>query len=357
MRIEPLRTGVAASHALRRLDGRAWLIWLLVAAGLAMVIRNPLYSIILVLVSQAVLAVWGRPDAPLRLPIWRLGLFMVGFSTLFNALSVHLGNTVLFRLPAGWPLVGGAITLEAVLYGAANGLLLLALLGLFLAFNAIVPGHELVRLTPPALHDLGLVVLIAISYVPEMMGQLQRIREAQAIRGHRLRGLRDWRPIMVPLLVGGLERSMGLAEAMTARGYGATADEGQTVRVRLGLVIGLVLAIGGWTLSYWLGWPGWLLLGAGAGVLMLVLWRSGRRVRRTEYRARRWSRADSWLLITAVVPLLILALPGVDRSSLNYNPYPQWQWPPFDPLIGLGLLLLAAPVLSTGKRGDTDELR
>ena len=48
---------------------------------------------------------------------------------------------------------------------------------------------------------------MAITYVPETARHFQRIREAQAIRGHRLRGLRDWRPIVIPLLVGGLERA------------------------------------------------------------------------------------------------------------------------------------------------------
>ena len=36
-----------------------------------------------------------------------------------------------------------------------------------------------------------------------------RIREAQAVRGHRVQGIRDWLPIVVPLLVSGLERAMG----------------------------------------------------------------------------------------------------------------------------------------------------
>jgi energy-coupling factor transport system permease protein len=48
-------------------------------------------------------------------------VFVWALTIPFNALMIHAGDYVLFRLPEGWPLVGGAITLEAVLYGAASG--------------------------------------------------------------------------------------------------------------------------------------------------------------------------------------------------------------------------------------------
>ena len=86
-------------------------------------------------------------------------------------------------------------------------------------------------MAPRAFYDLGVVVLIALTYVPQTMQQWQRIREAQAIRGHRWRGVRDWQPLVIPLFIGGLERAMALAEAMVARGYGATARRQQNSRL------------------------------------------------------------------------------------------------------------------------------
>ena len=177
----------------RRPDTRVWILWVLISALLVMLGRNPLYLVILLLVSQVVGGVRGIPGQGISLPLWRLGAIILLFSTLFNALFVHVGTTVLFRLPSAWPLVGGPVTLEAAAYGAANGLMLLTLLSIFLTFNRVVPMGELVRLAPRAFYDLGVVVLVAMTYVPETTRHLQQIRDAQAIRGHEVRGLRDWR--------------------------------------------------------------------------------------------------------------------------------------------------------------------
>lgn len=332
------------------LDARAWLVWVLAAAALAMTIRNPLYTVILLLVARVVDVACGRPDAGLNLPLGRITVTVLFFATLFNGLFVHSGRTVLFALPATWPLIGGPITLEGMAYGLETGLILLALLFLFVTFNRVVSPGELVRLTPRAFHDLGVVVLIAITYVPETARHLERIREAQAIRGHRLRGLRDWRPVIIPLLVGGLERAMSVAEAMVARGYGATAGREQSPRMLLGLALGLLLLLAGWLLAFWYDLLGWLLLGSGGLLLAVLLWRNGRRVVHTRYRPRPWTLQDTLLSAAALVPLLVIFVPWpfLAHDTLGYTPYPLLHLPPFDPIIGLVLLLFTLPaVLST----------
>ena len=329
-------------------DARAWIAWVLVMAGLVLVTRNPLYLLILFLIARLVGQRHAAPAQRDALPIrfGRLALFLLPLSILFNALFVHFGETVLFRFPAVWPLIGGVVTLEAAVYGLSNGLILLTLLAIFVAFNRIVPTDALVKLTPKALNDLGVVLLVALTYIPQTERQLNQVREAQAIRGYRPRTLFDarsgWRPILLPLLIGGLERAMGLAEAMVARGFGATASAGRPVWLQVGLAAGLAGALSGWVAALWLGWPGWLLLGAGSALILAIIWRLGRDVVRTQYRPQRWSLADSWLLLVAAAPLLIFAL---YRPDLGYNPYPRLSWPPFDLFVGLVLLLLVAPVL------------
>jgi energy-coupling factor transport system permease protein len=335
------------------LNARAWTVWVLAAAGLTMTARNPLYSLIILLVARLVTAQWGCSASRFPIPFWRLGLIMLLFSVLFNGLFVSIGSSVLFRLP-DWPLIGGPVTLEAVVFGLSNGLLLWTLLAVFLTLNAVVPVYQLARLTPRAFHDLGVVVLIALTYLPETARHLRRIREAQAVRGLQLRGWRDWRPIFLPLLIGGLERAMQLAETMVARGYGATLDVAQRGQVRLLLAMTLLAAFGGWLALLWQR-PllGGMLVGSAALILAGLLWRLGRRAPTSRYRPAVWQWADTLVVVAAVVPMLLVWLPwpGLDYASLYYSPYPTLVWPAFDPVLGLALAFLSLPVFL--RRGES----
>lgn len=329
-------------------DARAWLLWVLAAAVLAMAARNPLYTLIILLAAVVVNQACRQPNHGFDLPLWRIGLVILTFSTLFNAFFIEAGQTILFRLPANWPLIGGAVTLEGALYGAANGLILLTLLAIFLVLNALVPVSQLARLTPNAFHDLGVVLLIALTYVPETVRHLERIREAQAIRGHQLRGLRDWRPIVLPLLIGGMERAMQLAETMVARGYGATTSQEQSGGTRVALLLALAITFLGWFMALWQGGWGWLgLVVLGLALLLWLIWRNGRLIRRTSYHPARWQKSDALIAASGLLPALLVLLPWpfVDQASLTYIPYPVAQLPPFDPLIGVGLAALVLPAL------------
>ena len=101
------QTTSSISH---QLDARAWVIWTLTAALLTTLTRNPLYVAIILLTVRLVGAVWQQTDTALMLPLWRLGLFIFAFSTLFNLLFVHVGETVLLRLPASWRLPSSRLT-------------------------------------------------------------------------------------------------------------------------------------------------------------------------------------------------------------------------------------------------------
>ena len=132
-----------------------------------------------------------------------------------------------------------------------------------------LPVRALVGLIPRAFYPLAVVATIAVTYLPATLRQFQQIREAQAVRGHALRGLRDWLPLFMPLLVGGLERALQLSEAMTARGFasqGKPVDSAlQRAWPRLAMLAGLLLLAGGWVLRLAgrMEWAG--LAGAGRG--------------------------------------------------------------------------------------------
>jgi energy-coupling factor transport system permease protein len=325
----------------------AWIVWLSSAAILTLLSRNPLYLIIILLVARLVQKTCGQERSTIKISFWRLSAVILLFSILFNFFLVHVGQTVLFRLPQKLWLVGGPLTLESVVYGAISALILITLLAVFLAFNSIVPTSDLIALVPRALANVGIVILIAVSYVPETLNHLEHVREAQALRGHKIRGLRDWQPIIIPLLVGGLERSMNLAETMVARGYGATRAEQLSVITRLLLLSGLVFVLIGWVVSFRQSLSGWMLILIGSGLLFLAYFEQGRRIKRTRYVVQPW-RIQDWLLVGVFflpLTLIFLPFPTVSGQSVSYSPYPLVSIPPFDPLIGSAIALLAAPAL------------
>ncbi len=343
------------------LDARAWLLWALTVLVAASLTRNPLYIVLLLLVvavtDMAIVAKGSARARRLPSPL-TFAKIALPLAIVFNALVVHIGDTILFRLPESLPLIGGAITLEAVVYGLLNGLTLTLIFAGFSVFNEITPSHELVQLAPRAFHEAGVVLSIALTFVPQTTRSLQRIREAQAVRGHRLRGLSDWLPIVVPLLVSGMERSMGLAEAMVARGYGSVRSRSQPLRLQMLLILGLLSLLGGW-----LGWvffrpitgsalgPTAIVAATaivgGSALIMATLWLAGRHAPRNRYRLRHWSLADTGVTLGCLLTLatVILPLPFADTGTIYYSPYPALSVPAFDPWIGILLLGLLGPVL------------
>jgi energy-coupling factor transport system permease protein len=324
-------------------------VWLIAGGVLALLAGNPLYLALLLLISRLVQYACASTETNgWRIPFWRISLVILFFSTLFNAFTAHVGQTVLFSLPAHWVLVGGPITIEAAIYGFLNGLRLVTLLSFFMAFNAIVPVGQMTGLAPGALHELGLVVLIAFTYVPETIRQFHRIRDAQAVRGHRLNGIRAWRPILIPLIITGLERSLNLAETMVARGYGSTDLVAVFPRARLVLVGGLLLVLVGALQSAWARSGGGLYLIAGGAIAIAwAYWDLSRHHIRTKYRPRKWTHKDSLLVVGALLPFMILVLPAFDRAALTYLPYPRIGPPVFDLWIGLSLMGIVFPVVLT----------
>lgn len=334
-----------------------WLIWALAAAVVAIMTLNPLY---LTLLGLAVLGTYLVVSlrSPLAGP-WRaflkLGLGIWAITLPLNMLMVHQGRYVLLRLPASWPLIGGPITLEAAAYGFAKGLSLIVLLLIFATFNSAVDTAKLLWRLPAFLYLVGMVSSIALAFVPQMMRAFQEIREAQMVRGHRFRGLRDLLPLLMPLLTTGLERSMQLAESMEARGFGSGKNDvpataggrmcmrGMTLAGLTGVLFGLFAR------TYWprrpLLWVGITL--AGVLLLVAVFWGQSRRVQRTHYRREYWNPQDGWVIGLSLLGLAgVLVARAVNRAALFYYPYPPYSiWPAFEPWVALAYFPFIAPAL------------
>lgn len=328
-----------------------WVVWTAIAAAAALLTHNPLYLGILlgVVAIHYMAAARGRPEAQ---GWWALLRVVIGLGLLvipFNALNVHAGTHVLFRLPAHWPLIGGNITLEAVVWGATNALGLVVLIVLFAAFNLRVDQAQLLRLTPAFIYEAGLIVSIALTFVPQMMLSAREIREAQLIRGHRMRRVRDMLPFVMALLTTGLERSFQLAESMEARGFGNVRDRspGRDLVYKALTLVGLGGVLSGvFVVTYFAAWQvvGWAALLGSAVLLIGVFWAQGRRVLRTHYHHDRWTWRDGLVLAASLGAVSFVIWGRAQGATLTYYPYTALA-PSFDPGVGVALLALVVPVL------------
>ena len=341
----------------------AWVAWLAAVLVLLSITRNPLYLVIILCCILFVgLSLRGSgSDLPRPFSLWKFALWIVTFTTVFNALTSHYGRTVLFTIPGNLPLLSGNVTLEAIVYGATNGLILIGMLASFMVLNQALPIRDLISLIPRPFFPVAVVTSIAVTYLPTTLRQFQQIREAQAIRGHQMRTLKDWLPLLMPLLVGGLEHAMQLAEAMTARGFASanSAVGGRQVLSRVFLLFGVVLLAMGW-LSNLSGnmANGWIIIAVGAVLIIIGLWQQGKQSHRTTYHRRRWGWQDLLTLIIAlcILAIFLLPIPGLNRVSLYYDPYPKLSMPSFSPILGLAMLGLLTPgffVLSRKHPRDT----
>jgi energy-coupling factor transport system permease protein len=347
------------SPTARRLHEGAWLCWAAAASISVFLTSNPLYLSLACLAGLAVyLAVprGGRRQA--YGVVLTVGLVLALLSVPFNVLTGASGPTVLARLPeASFPdwlggvTFGGEVTGEALAYAGTRVLTLMALLLFVAAFNVGVDHFRLLRLAPAALFHAGVVATIAVLLLPQGLAHVRAVREAQRLRGQRLRGLRSLVGLAVPVLAGALERSIQRAESLDARGFGrlrAASAAADRLVAAAGL-IGLVLAaLGGFVYFYYSQSPapGVAALGVGAGLVALAVYAQGRRLQRTCYSQQEWEAADRWVVSLSLASLaLLLILRGVGAADLTYIPYPSLAAPGFNPAAALAFLLLLAPLV------------
>ncbi len=341
----------------------AWWLWSLGLGTAATRTTNPLLLALLIATSAYVVAA-RRPDTPTArsyTAFVKLALAVILIRLVFaTALGSPVpGTHVIASLPevplpdrAQGIRLGGKVTAEGLLFAFYDGLHLATLLICVGAANALANPARLLKSLPGALYEMGVAVVVALTFAPNLILDVQRLRAARRLRGRPDKGVRGLLQVALPVLEGALERSVALAAAMDARGYGRTADVPAPVRrtttaLTLGGLLGvcagtygLLTAEGG---AY--GLPV-LLLGLAAALAGLRL--GGRRSLRTRYRPDRWN-VRAWLVTgsgVAVAALFVLASvhgpealnPGVIPLVAPTLPL----WPAAAVLLGL-LPAFAAP--------------
>lgn len=353
----------------RWLHPGAWWAWALCLAAAASRTTNPLLLVLLACASGVVVAA-RRPSAP-----WgrsysfflRLAVVVVVVRVLVQVVfGARLGVTVLLPFPGvGLPewlagvRLGGDITLESLLVGLYDGLRLATILLCVGAANALASPTRLLKSVPAALYEVGVSVVVALTFTPQLVTDVDRLRTMRRLRGRPDRGVRAIAASAIPVLEGALERSVMLAAAMDARGYGRRGEITRRRQHLLAatLLFGLVAACVGSFGLLAAGSPpqlGLPMLAIGIGCAVVSVLASARSATRTRYRPDPW-RLPEWsvtaaglVTITAFVVAGVLGVPGLSTST---DP-PQWPTLPLLPLAGI--LIAATPALTAPRLPGED---
>jgi energy-coupling factor transport system permease protein len=338
----------------RPLDPRAWTIWAVAASLPPLIGRNPWPLAATLLATLGVWGAWSMGLAGARWrPLLRLAFVFGAVSVLFNLLTAHIGDRPIAALPEAWPVIGGVLTLNALIYGLLSAMAIVSLVAVSATLSATLDWSAMMRLLPERMAALAVAGSVAWFYLPRTTAALAEIREAQMARGYRPRGIRDAAPLVIPLLAGGLERSMITAEALEARAFGAPLAPELAPRPwqLASLLVGLVTALtGAFCLALGqLAVAGGLLAVAVASLMVgLFTQRGGEpHLHRTRYRDPIWERPE-WIVSGVALAVLAveIAVLFLDPAAFRYEPYPSLTAPAISlPLLAvLGLLLAPAAV-------------
>lgn len=343
----------------RWLHPGAWWLWTLGLALAASRTTNPFLLLGIVGVCFVVVRA-RRPNAPwarsfryflilgVAIVILRV-LFQILFGTSYG--SVLILDTPALALPpwlAGIRL-GGPVYLEGVMAGLYDGMKLATLVICVGAANSLTSPTRLLKSVPAALYEVGVAVVVAISFTPRLVESVVGVRATRRLRGRPAKGPRAIASAAVPILHSALEDSVVLAAAMDARGYGRRAHV-STInrRVASASLLGslIAFAIG----TYGVLAPGTPLMVSATFVAIGVIGAcvgisvASRSSLRTVYRPDPWWLPEWWVVIAATaLTASFVAVDVTQPTAMNPTTNPLiWPAVPLVPLLALCLAMTPA---------------
>jgi energy-coupling factor transport system permease protein len=347
-----LRTRLQPLHPI------AWWCWAGALAVAASRMTNPLLlGLILAVVAWVVVvrrteSPWARSFGALL----RVGVAVIVIRVVVQILfGYRVPGTVLFTVPSialpSWAAgvtIGGPVTAQALVGAACQGLRLAVILACFGAANSLASSFRLLRCVPAGLYEVAVAVTVAVSFTPQVVLSVARVRDARRLRGRSSSGLKGWTGLAVPVLDGALERSVALAASMDARGFGRRSTSRGRRRVTTAATLGGLVGLG-------IGLFDVLDTGSAAGIGLAVVLLGGALVvggmvagshgMRPRYRPDRWLTAE-WLVVAAglAAAAAVVVVGRNDPNALTQPLYPLAL--PAVPAVALvGILVAALPSL------------
>ncbi|AZM52999.1 cobalt ABC transporter permease [Streptomyces sp. WAC 01529] len=364
------------AHRSNALHPGAWWVWALGLGTAASRTTNPLLIGLLIGVAGYVVAA-RRSSAPWAKSYGafvKLGLVVIAIRLVFAIVlgSPIPGTHVLVTLPevplpdwAKGVRIGGKVTAEGMVFALYDGVRLAGLLICVGAANALASPSRLLKSLPGALYEVGVAVVVAMTFAPNLIADVRRLRAARRLRGRPDKGVRGLLQVGLPVLEGALERSVALAAAMDARGFGRSAAVPAGVRrltavLTLGGLMGVCVGTYGLLTAEGAAYGlSFLLSGLLAALAGLRL--GGRRAVRTRYRPDAWG-VRAWLVAGSGLAVAALTIwsASYDMGALHPGVVPLVPptlplWPAAAALLGL-VPAFVAPV-PTGEQAPSTPVR
>jgi energy-coupling factor transport system permease protein len=215
---------------IHRLNPFCKLAWVASVSVLALILNHPLFLILLLLSTLPVMIaakVWREWTS-----FMKLALYLCLAIIVINTLVSYHGSHVLLQAPFRIPVMGTpTISLEAIFYGVAMCLRLLAIISAFAILTLTIHPDDLmlsmIKMRLP--YKSVLVTSLSTRFIPTLIDDVERITDVQRSRGLELdkgklpRRIMSRMSIIIPLLSNSLDRTVQVAEAMESRAFGSGA--------------------------------------------------------------------------------------------------------------------------------------
>ena len=345
----------------RYLHPGAWWLWALGLAAAASRTTNPLLLGLILAVAAVVVAA-RKPDAPWSRSFsvfLKLGLVVIVIRLVFQViLGSPIGDNVLVSLPViplpEWMAslrLGGDITWESIIFAACDGFRLAVLLACVGAANSLASPSRLLKSMPAALYEVGVAVVVAMTFAPQLVTDLGRVRQARRLRGRTNKGVRGAAGAALPVLEGALDRAVTLAAAMDSRGYGRSGQlpiriRRITVALVLGGLLGVCIGLYGLLSADTSAIAGAPILLVGIAASIIGMWLGGRRSIRTRYRADPWQLPE-WIVCLSGIGAAVgvIAAGIINPASITISVVPLL-WPALPLAALIGILIGALPAIA-----------
>lgn len=214
-----------ATSFVHKLDSRVKLLLLIAYITLIFVVKN-FYGFLVVSLFLAFAIIFSKVPFPAILKSMKAILFVIIFTVILNIFFYQTENpTILFWIISKEALIfSGFMALRLILLVVGSSLLSLTTTPVALT-DGIESLLKPLKVIKFPVHELALVMSIALRFIPVLMSETDRIIMAQKARGadfdsgNIFKRAKALIPVLIPLLISAFNKAEELGDAMDSRCY------------------------------------------------------------------------------------------------------------------------------------------